>query len=134
TSGELGEDDLERRPLVDRRGTEVAMQRAADITGELHWPTRIEAKLMAKLLAFGLGQRLWRTLLSRSCRPSMSAGRAEAFRREVPMGKSCNHGSSGGVTSQHSRDSAYGSPGRRRLGGARLWFGRSLGRWRGLGF
>src|SRR6188472_3683636 len=41
------------------------MQRAADITGELHWPRRIEAKLMAKLLAFGLGHRLSHDLTQR---------------------------------------------------------------------
>ncbi len=48
--GKFGEDDIERRPLVDGGGAEIALDRAAEIARELHRPGRIEAELVAKLL------------------------------------------------------------------------------------
>ena len=55
---ELGEDNRDRRPLVDVGVAEIALRRAAEIARELRRPRRVEAELVAKLGALRLRNRL----------------------------------------------------------------------------
>src|SRR5680860_1519396 len=49
--GKRGEEEFERRPLVDGRAAEIAVNRAAEIAHELHGPGCVEPKLVAKLFS-----------------------------------------------------------------------------------
>ena len=63
--GKFGQNDLERRPLVDDGGAEIALRRAAEIAHELHRPGGIEPKLVTQLLTLGFGHRFAHDLAQR---------------------------------------------------------------------